>query len=306
MTSTIAAPSTIAAAVSDVPLDLLSKTSRELAGEIALRARLEIARALLIGARDALNAAQARVGTTVEVREDDTPDGAIIGHRFLGAKSAGVSDAQARVEQAEREIHELEAGVWAVDDAVVELARAIAEEHEALPSAKLRAELSRIDADRGRRREDLAEFEALCAAAKRELADLDDRSARGGETLTKDIAKLEAFVEQREREVRARAVALQRTLEESEPELVTLRSALDVAEEREAAEKAAIEEAELSRKITAAVRRQLAAVRELYAAEAALTALRSDLPGVSFTRDMGRSRDIFMNWVRGFLGDADA
>ena len=292
----IAAPSNIAA-TNDVPLDLLSKTSGELAGEIALRARLATARSLLIGAREDLAAAQARVGTKVEVREDDTPDGAIVGYRFLGAKSAGITEAQARIDELVREIRELEAGIWHVEDAVLERARAIAEEHEALPSAKLRAEIDRIEVERARWRESLAESEALLGAAQRERADVDD---------PKDVSKLEVLVARRTREVSARRDALRQTIDETEPALVTLGSALGVAEAREAAEQAASEQAELSRKIVAAVRRQVDAVRELYAAEAALTALRSDLPAVSFTRDLGRTRAIFETWALAYLGEADA
>jgi len=107
---------------------------------------------------------------------------------------------------------------------------------------------------------------------------------------------------------------LQRTLEETEPELRALTSALDVAEAREAAEQAAAEQAELSRKIAAALRRLVDAVDAVYREEAALTALRSDLPAVRLSDNLDRG-GLFRTWAKAMLerlegdlaeGDSDA
>jgi hypothetical protein len=273
-----------------VPIELRSKTSAQISAQIALIAQLEAAASLLIGAREELAAAKARVGTNVPVFEDDGRGRQVqIAWRELGPDSAGVPKAQQRIEQIERDTRVLEGGIWDVDLEVLELARAIAGEREALPPAQLRAEADRIEAGRTRRREELAESEALLAAAQRERADVDD---------PKDLARLEVLVARRTREGADRREALRRTIEETEAELTTVRSALGVAEGREAEEREANESAERDRQGVAAVRRVAQALDDLIQAEAELGALRPDLLVVSFSTALARSREIFTPWAR--------
>lgn len=321
MTTTIEAPSDVTskksvAATPEVPIELLGRTTRELSAQIALRSQLDIARSRLIGAREELAAAEARVGTEVPVNADgevvDADDRGIVGYRKLGAQGAGVvtdaktkkPGAKERLAQVERDVQVLEAGIWDVDGDVLERARSIAEEYEAQSAAGLQGQLDEIQKDRDRCRAKFNEYEALLAAATRELEELDVRGMRDGANVAKDVARLEEHKVKLEHQVRAGASVLKRTNRETEPRFRKLTSAIEVAKQREAAEQEARELAELSRKIAARLRRLVDAVNAVYREEAALTALRSDLPTVRLSGDLDRG-GLFRSWAHAMLERLD-
>lgn len=272
------------AAPATLPADLDSRTSAEIAIAIRIREQLDVKRAELDSAREDLAVATMRVGTSVPVYEDDGRGRQVqIGVKELGLESAGVLKAQKIVAAAERDLRFLQEQVWPHDVAALTAAHALAEEREAQPSTVLRARMIQIDEQRHRRREDLMESQALLAAAQRERADIDD---------PKDLARLEVLVARRTRELTGRQDALQREVDDTERELVQLRSAVPAAEQREADEAAAAAAAEIQRVMTIQVRRRAKAFAELTQAEAALKAMGG--LEIGLVADLARSIDLFV------------
>ncbi|MDQ2913637.1 MAG: hypothetical protein M3T56_10310 [Chloroflexota bacterium] len=229
-------------AADSVPTDLRWKTAAELRDQVATREELAEKRVELAAAQAELaEAKRGQTGFTGNETENET--------EVIHGRIRLVAQEKAHVERVEREIQRLEAWIWEPvhDVRLLQAALEAAETRKVRPSLETRADLLRLDEQRARRREAFEESSALLAAAKRELADLEDRAVNKGESVGRDIAKFEALVAQREREVRARTVAVNREIDETrerEAELHAEHAASmaieeDVRRERESAAAAA-------------------------------------------------------------------
>lgn len=140
---------------------------------------------------------------------------------------------------------------------------------EALSSEEITARLAQIQERRESRRDSHAEARALQVAAEHELADLEDRQVRGGEDVAKEIGLVEAQIAELGRQIRARATALEREIDETVEAKAALEAALPVAQQREIDARWAIIAADLDERLLAARRRTAAALSELCEAQLA-------------------------------------
>lgn len=209
-----------------VPAELLVIASTDIGYEFDRRERLAELRPRLEAEREEL--AQASRGKTHFTGGETEEEAAII-HRRIET----VARLQTVYHRLDDEVRGLEGAIWSYDDDVLRAAAKIAQKRESCSSVEIGGEILQLEERRNLRREAVAESEALLAATKSELADLEDAQERRGEDHRKAIAKLESRSDELDRQVRARRTAFDREVDETEPALAAWRAALPVAAERE-------------------------------------------------------------------------
>lgn len=158
-----------------------------------------------------------------------------------------------------------------------------------LSSVELKLRLALIDEARQRRREALAEAEALQAAAERELADLEARQELEGANVKVAITKAEASVGEKQRATRAKRVALDREIERTEEDRQRYESGLAQAIKREAQDARIAAQRALVAEIVKARRDELRA----YAALTAVLARQQELGARASSFTVFRVDDLF-------------
>ena len=274
MKGTIDRPSDVAeandvTASASAPLELLSKTSEELAGQIGARERLAQKSDELATARDELKAVEKSITDgTLDVRRTGR-------HMLIGPSEDEEYNVkldrrrriEVRCQKLEGEVRTLAGeirGEHELDS--LQAALAVAEEREAKSSAELGGRILQLEDARARIRVELEAKRGLLRKAREALDNADDRRVRAGADTSKDVLALEEQIQTLEREIRQLTTAHEREIQESEPELAILRPALAVAQRRAAVAHYDAAIADSKRVIEAAESRKkvaLAAVREI-------------------------------------------